>query len=152
MVADRRTTFEGSLLGPYRINKIKRGRAILVASSGNGVFADLLNEALAPSPPDELRVVAEVFRAKGPEIGGHALALTRDGICEITSKGGIVWVEADFWAIGSGYQFGIGYLAGIEAAGMYDITIEPSHAMDAITVAAKHVNDVGDGMQLERLS
>lgn len=154
MVADRRTVFEGSLIGPYRLSKIKRGRDLLVASAGNGVFGDLIAEALEETRSSDhaaLHQVAKVFREKGSDIGGHALALTRSGICEVTSRGGCVWVDADYWAIGSGYQFALGYLAGIEAAGEHDIDIEPAHAIDAIAFAATRVNDVGDGHQIERL-
>lgn len=153
MVADRRTVFGDNLLGPYRLNKIKRGAGILVASSGNGVLGDLIQEALDIHPITTrgiLRNVVQVLREKGKELG-HALALTSEGICEITSTGGCVWVDADYWAIGSGYQLALGWLAATEAAGEHDIDIEPAHAIDAIDFAATRVNDVGDGHQIERL-
>lgn len=149
MVADRRTVFEDCLIGPYRVNKIKRGRALLVACAGNGVFADLVGDALAPSPPDELRALAQLFRDKGSDIGGHALALTRDGICEITSRGGVVHLDADYWAIGSGYPFALGYMQGRSAAGT--CPVDTALAVDAINFVATLVNNVGDGHQLERL-
>ncbi|HEY3498221.1 MAG TPA: hypothetical protein VGK73_26165 [Polyangiaceae bacterium] len=150
MAADRREVFEGQLLGPYRVNKIKRGQGILVASAGNGVFQCLIQEALDDAPPtasDGLRAVIKVFRDKGSEIGGHALALTREGICEITSRGGVSWLASDYWAIGSGYQFAIGYLTGVSGGG----AVTDTHALHAINVAERFVNDVGDGYQLERL-
>lgn len=149
MAADRRTVFEDCLIGPYRLNKIKRGRALLVACAGNGVFADLVKEALSPSPADELRAVAQVFRDKG-DIGGHALAVSPAGICEITSKGGVVWLDADYWAIGSGYPFALGYMQGRSAAGT--CPIDGALAVDAINFVATLVNNVGDGCQLETLS
>lgn len=147
MVADRRTTFDGGLIGPYRINKIKRGRSLLVASSGNGVFADLILEALAPSPPDEFRAVVQVFRDRGSEIGGHALALMDRGIFELTSRGGAVQLDADFWAIGSGYQFALGWLGAIVSQRKLEI----GDALHAITFTSTRVNDVGDGYQVEHI-
>jgi ATP-dependent protease HslVU (ClpYQ) peptidase subunit len=147
MAADRRTVFEDCLIGPYRLSKIKRGRRLLVACAGNGVFADFVQEALAPSPSDELRAVAQVFRDKGSDIGGHALALTPAGICELTSKGGIVWLDADFWAIGSGYPFALGWLSAIAA----HRRVAEQDALHAINFVATRVNNVGDGYQIERL-
>jgi hypothetical protein len=149
MAADRRTVFEDCLIGPYRLDKIKRGRGLLVACAGNGVFADLVQEALAPSPADELRVVAQVFRDKGSDIGGHALAVTPAGICEITSKGGVVWLDADYWAIGSGYPFALGYMQGRSAAGT--CPVDTALAVDAINFVGPLVNNVGDGCQVEHL-
>ncbi len=148
MVADRRTVFDDCLIGPYRVSKIKRGRSILVACAGNGVFADLVEEALGASPVDELRAVAQVFRDKG-DIGGHALALTPDGISEVTSKGGVVHLAAAYWAIGSGYPFALGYMCGRSMAGT--CPIDAALASDAINFAATFVNNVGDGCQVERL-
>lgn len=153
MAADRRTVFEGSLIGPFRMSKITRGRQLLVASAGNGVFKDLIVEAIAADArsslpdADQFRAVVQVFRAKGADIGGHALALTQDGICEITSKGGAVWLDADFWSIGSGYQFALGWLSAIAS----QRSITPDDALHAIDFAATRTNDVGDGCQVEHL-
>lgn len=152
MAADRRQTFEGSLIGPYRTMKIKRGAGLLVATSGNGLFQDLVAEALAGAAnvgtDTALHAVAQVFREKGADIGGHALALSRIGICEITSRGAICWVDADHWAIGSGYPFALGWLAAVAARGA---PLLPDVAVDAINFAATRTNDVGDGVQVERL-
>ncbi len=158
MAADRRTVFEHNLIGPYRVSKIKRAPRLLVASAGNSVFADLIQQAidnarrdiqhLVPNA-DYFREVVQVFRDKGADIGGHALALTPDGLCEITSRGGALWLDADYWAIGSGYPFALGYLAGISRGDSSKIT--PDHALDAINFAATRTNDVGDGHQLEYL-
>jgi ATP-dependent protease HslVU (ClpYQ) peptidase subunit len=90
-----------------------------------------------------------VFRDKGADIGGHALAVTPDGICEITSKGGVVWLDAAYWAIGSGYPFALGYMQGRSAAGT--CPIDAALAVDAINFAATLVNNVGDGHQVEHL-
>jgi hypothetical protein len=148
MVADRRSTFEGSLIGPYRTNKIKRGLGILVASSGNGVFLDLIEEALGGAPASgQLRAVVDVFRSKGQEIGGHALAVTADGIAEITSRGSLCWLTSEYWAIGSGYPFALGYLQGASQ----NRPVTPEMAAEAIAFASTRTNDVGDGIQTERL-
>lgn len=148
MVADRRQTFEGSLIGPYRTSKIKRGPGILVASSGHSVFQNLIEEALEAAPASgQLRAVVEVFRGKGGEIGGHALAVTADGIVEITSAGALCWLTSDWWAIGSGYPFVLGYLQGA----FRGRPVSPELAVEAIEFASTRVNDVGDGCQIERL-
>lgn len=149
MCADRRQTFEGSLIGPYRTSKIKRGQGILVASAGNGVFMDLIEEALDAAPASgQLRAVVDVFRSKGQDIGGHALAVTHEGIVEITSAGALCWLTSDWWAIGSGYPFVLGYLQG--ASGARAVT--PEMAAEAIAFASTRVNDVGDGCQTEWLN
>jgi hypothetical protein len=143
MVADRRVTFQDSLIGPYVVSKIKRGSGILVASSGNGVFKDLIVESIDGGLP----AIAKLFRENGREIGGHALARTAAGICEVTSRGGLEWVDSDFWAIGSGYQFGLGWLAAVASTR----PVVPDDAKHAINYAATRVSDVGDGHQLEIL-
>lgn len=148
MVADRRQTFEGSLIGPYRTNKIKRGQGILVASSGHGVFQDLIQEALdGASASGQLRAVVQVFRDKGRELGGHALALTHESICEVTSGGALCWVTSDHWAIGSGYMAALGYLR----AASHARPLTPEMAAEAIAFASTLMNDVGDGIQTEML-
>jgi hypothetical protein len=148
LVADRRQTFEGSLIGPYRTNKIKRGQGILVASSGHGVFQDFIQEALdGTGASGQLQAVVQVFRDKGRDLGGHALALTHDGICEITSAGALCWVTASHWAIGSGYMAALGYLRGASHAR----AVTPEMAAEAIAFASTLTNDVGDGIQTELL-
>lgn len=151
MVADRRQTFESSLIGPYKTAKIKRGPGVLVGTSGNGVFQDLVAEELATRSYAEeaIRHVAKVFRTHGAEIGGHAIALSEKGICEITSRGAVVWLEAEYWAIGSGYPFALGWL---ECLAFHGDKITPTDAYNAISFAADRVNDVGDGHQEEHLS
>jgi len=149
MAADRRETFESNLLGPYRVAKIKRGKGILVASAGAGVFQDLITEALELINVDPLRCVVQVFRDKGKDLGGHALALTSKGICEITSRGSVSWLDADYWAIGSGYMIALGYFAGISQGDSAKVT--PETAKHAINVAERYVADVGDGYQVEHL-
>lgn len=150
MVADRRQTFQESLIGPYRTAKIKRCGGLLVASSGNGVFQDLIAEALAGASNSgtdtALHAVAQVFREKG-DIGGHALALSALGICEITSNGAVCWVDADHWAIGSGYPFALGWLAAKASLGPLGV----DDALHAINFASTRTNDVGDGYQVEKL-
>lgn len=159
MAADRRTVFEHNLIGPYRVSKIKRAPRLLVASAGNGVFADLIQQAIdnarrdikhAVPNADYFREIVQVFRDKGSDIGGHALALTPNGVCEITSRGGACWLDADYWAIGSGYPFALGYLAGISQGDSSKVT--PETAMHAINFAATRTNDVGDGYQVEHLN
>lgn len=149
MVADRRQTFESSLIGPYKTAKIKRGPGVLVASAGNGVFQDLIAEELASRSfaQEAICHVAKVFRTHGAEIGGHAIALSAKGICEITSRGAVVWVDADYWAIGSGYPFALGWLAAKASLGALGI----EDGLHAINFASTRVNDVGDGVQVERL-
>jgi hypothetical protein len=149
MCADRRQTFQDTWIGPYRTNKIQRGHGILVASSGQGVFQDLIEEALQAAPTSgQLRAVVQVFRDKGEELGGHALALTTEGLVEITSDGALCWLTSDWWAIGSGYPFALGYLQG--ASGTRPVT--PEMAAEAIAFASTRVNDVGDGIQIEHLA
>lgn len=148
LVADRRQTFSENLIGPYRTSKIKRGPGILVASSGNGVFQDLIEEALEAAPASgQLRAVVDVFRSKGQEIGGHALAVTAEGIVEITSRGALCWLTSDWWAIGSGYPFVLGYLQGASSAR----AVTTELAAEAIAWASTRTNDVGDGIQVEHL-
>jgi len=147
MAADRRETFQDALIGPYRTAKINRADGILVASSGSGVLMDLIREALEASGADKLRAVVQVFRDKRDGVSGHALALTPSGICEITSTGGLSWLDSDHWAIGSGYPFALGWLGAIAAQRQ----ITPDDALNAINFAATRVNDVGDGIQVERL-
>jgi hypothetical protein len=148
MVADRRQTFNGSLIGPYRTKKIRRGQGILVWTAGNGVFQDLVQEALDSAPASgQLRAVVELFRARGNELHVHGLAVTADGICEITSSGALCWLTSEWWAIGSGFELVLGYLQG--ASGARAVT--PELAAEAIAWASTRTNDVGDGHQVEHL-
>jgi ATP-dependent protease HslVU (ClpYQ) peptidase subunit len=148
MCADRRQTFNGHLIGPYRTQKIRRGQGILVACAGNGVFKDLVQEALDAAPASgQLRAMVELFREKGNTLDAHALAVTADGIVEITSDGAQCWVTADWWAIGSGYMAALGYLEGASHAR----PLTPEMAAEAIAFAATLTNDVGDGIQTEHL-
>lgn len=149
MVADRRQTFEGSLIGPYRTNKIKRGQGILVASSGHGVFQDFIQEALdGAGASGQLHAVVQVFRDKGKDLGGHALAVSAEGIVEITSAGALCWLTSEWWAIGSGYMAALGYLRGASHAR----PVTPEMAAEAIAFASTLTNDVGDGIQVEHLT
>jgi ATP-dependent protease HslVU (ClpYQ) peptidase subunit len=151
MVADRRETFTGGLIGPYIVNKIKRGNGIIAAACGNGLFQDLIAEAFDETrelaPAAAMHALVRVFRNRGSEVGGHALALTADGIYEITSHGALSQLDADHWAIGSGYQFALGWLAAVKAS--RPITV--ADALQAINFASTRVNDVGDGYQTEYL-
>lgn len=151
MVADRRTVFDGGLIGPYLVSQIKRAPGILAACAGNGVLSDLLEETLEErrsGHQDALRAVAKMFRGRS-EKDGHALALTPLGIAEITSSGGVVRLNAAYWAIGSGFPFAMGYLEGIAQGDSRLVT--PEKAMHAINLAARYTNDVGDGYQTEYL-
>lgn len=148
MCADRRQTFNGALIGPYRTEKIRRGQGILVAAAGNDVMKDLIGEALEAAPASgQLRAVVELFRANGKEQEAHALAVTADGICEITSTGALWWLTSEWWAIGSGFELVLGYLQG--ASGARPVT--PEMAAEAIAFASTRVNNVGDGIQTEHL-
>ena len=148
MVSDRRQTFNGSLIGPYRTDKIKRGEGILVACAGNGVFIDLVGEVLDAAPASgQLRAVVELFREKGKTLEAVALAVTAEGIAEITSDGALLWLTSEWWAIGSGFELVLGYLQGASQTR----PVTPEMAAEAIAFASTRVNNVGDGIQTERL-
>lgn len=146
MVSDRRTTYPGGLIGPYEVSKIKRASNVLAATAGAGVLSDELGEALA-GKNEWTAQRAIVHMMKAGEDRGHALLLTPQGMWEIGGMGGVVKVAADYWAIGSGYQFALGWLAA--KASLRALT--PEDALHAINFASTRVNDVGDGYQVERL-
>jgi ATP-dependent protease HslVU (ClpYQ) peptidase subunit len=149
MAADRRTTFTGGLLGPYQVSKVHKGQGILVAAAGDHLLIDRISEVLpkAKTTNKALESIRAIFRA--PNSGGHALVLTADRLIEVTSGGALVDLAKEqlFWAIGSGYQVALGYLAAKHATGRVD----GDTAKQAILYASTLVADVGDGFQLETL-
>lgn len=151
MVADRRITFSDSLIGPYQINKIIKRPGLLIASAGNAVVGDWIRDCVARwEGENALQEVIDMFRRESrSEPLGHALAVTKSGIYEVGGRGCLHTIapEATHWAIGSGYQFALGWLASTEKY----MVLRPRHAEAAIEFAATRVNDVGDGVQVELL-
>ncbi len=149
MVADRRTTYPGGLIGPYEVSKIKRASNVLAATAGAGVLSDELGEALTGKNEwTAQRAIVDMLKGQS-EPRGHALLLTTRGIWEIGDHGGAVRVAAEFWAIGSGFQFALGWL---ECLAFHGDRVTPTDAVNAIAFAAERVNDVGDGHQEEWLA
>jgi hypothetical protein len=161
MVADRRVTFSGGLLGPYRVEKIARGPGILVAGAGDSFLRTALAEAMAPctGAGQALHSVARAIRGL-PEQIGHVLALTvAHGLVEIDSRGHCHELESDYWSIGSGFQAALGYMAGVLSRAPGGASLRewqrdgatPDLAAEAICFAAGLNADVGDGIQTEVL-
>ena len=149
MVADRRVTFNGGLIGPYRNRKILSGPGILVGCAGDSVLRTVLTEAMASctGAGQALQCVARAIREL-PQQRGHALLVTREhGLVEIDSLGHCHELESEYWSIGSGYHLALGWLAG--RCGGH--AVRPEHAVQAISFASEHVNDVGDGTCVEVL-
>lgn len=151
MVADRRKTFSGSLLGPYVVTKIIRGPGLLVATAGNGEVSHKVKSALSGViEEDALGAIQQCFLSANDGLPGHALILTAQGrIYEALSHGDLCEISksASHWAIGSGYQISIGYLGATERKRR----LTPKDAKEAIAFTSKLVNDVGDGCQTEWL-
>lgn len=150
MVADRRMTFQDSLIGPYVVNKIQRGTGLLVATSGCGSLNDRVARVLREEhSQDALRAIQDVFLGSDGR-PGHALVLHGQRIFEITSRGSLVELadQAAYWAIGSGYQVALGYLRACSARCSRVVV---AHAISAIDCASTLVNDVGDGHQVEHI-
>jgi hypothetical protein len=150
MVADRRTTFAGNLIGPYETEKIIRWPGLLVAVAGNSDIQERVKRALRALGADSaVERVQGVFLEE--ERQGHAIVLDESGrICELLSNGGVSYLKSDvsYWAIGSGALVVLGYLACCERQ-YGEVTLED--AQSAIVFAATLVNDVGDGFQVEKL-
>lgn len=148
MVADRRVTFGENLIGPYQRWKIRRGIPdLLVGVSGRAVVGDLMEEALRQTVDTTaaLAKVTELMRSRGE--GSSALVLTADALRELDQQGSLLTLSADHWAIGSGYQAALGWLAGACQGRL----VTPDDAKHAITFAGSLNSDIGDGFQVERL-
>lgn len=151
MAADRRKTFDGGLLGPYVVTKILRSDGLLWGTAGSGELPSKIQSAAKGCAyPDNLAAMQALFLGSGDGLPGHALVLTVDGgIWELLSRGDLARIDpkVTHWAIGSGFQYALGYLAAIERGRK----LVPNDARQAIKFASTRVNDVGDGIQVERL-
>lgn len=155
MVADRRKTFQDTLLGPYVVNKIIRGPDLLVACAGAAEVSEHVRRALREANVrDALSRVQDVFFERPEGHHGHAIILQRglglsNRLYEVSSRGDLAELDsrAEFWAIGSGYLVALGYLK----ACSHSERIVAAHAIGAIEYSATLCLDVGDGCQVEHL-
>ena len=149
MVADRRVTFGEGYTGPYRRNKIRRSSDILVGCAGPAVLSDRIEDALRGDSlvHGNYRAIVATVREHGT--GSNTLILTANGITELDQKGAAFDVDAEFWAVGSGFEAALGWLHGRYVARTGCVT--PEDAKAAISFAAQLHTDIGDGFQVERL-
>ncbi len=108
------------------------------ASCGNSVLYDKTATAIREDSPSPLGDLAGVFREFRNE--GEALVVCSSGdIYQISTSGALLKMEAEYWAIGSGYQAALGFLRG---QGHDAVSI--NDAKQAIAFAAELCTDVSE--------
>ena len=173
MMADRRTSSNGTLLNPYHPPKIHRAGSYLFGSAGTARLGSLFREfalevraAGSATWPDWMvfRQIVRLVRDQPPNerFGqAHALVLSHEGIWEIGSDGSVNQCdpECQVWAVGSGYQAALGFLEGVLSQRPGGASWEEwrrdafssEAGRKAIYCAGLLNADVGDGIQLEQL-
>jgi ATP-dependent protease HslVU (ClpYQ) peptidase subunit len=145
MVADRRSSFNGgSQIGPFLRTKIRSVNGMLIGTAGAAYCLDVVCKAAENAALHEVNdAISHAIRVECSGEGA-ILVVHRGCVYEIPSDGTWMRVEQEYWAIGSGYQAALGYLAGFGI-------VTPETAAAAINFSATLNVDVGDGTQSVRL-
>lgn len=150
IIADRRNTLCDTWRMPILTPKIVRHANCLFASAGSAyVNSKLLSAVQGARDEDILDRMAQAMRAPEDKGDGHVLVVQEGKLWTIDGHGALLEIDFPYWAIGSGYQAALGYLAGAESDPK---NIREGHAICAVEFAATLNTDCGDGVQVELLS
>jgi ATP-dependent protease HslVU (ClpYQ) peptidase subunit len=138
------------MTGPYVMNKVGHGPGMLFGCAGSALLQTLILECVQDisSPEAAISNIVQMLRDRGSrESIGDTLVLTHDGILEINGDSCILPLDSEYWAVGSGFPFAVGWLAGIRSKRK----LTPKDGVNAIQFAATLTMDVGRECQVEYL-
>lgn len=150
MVADKRQIWGQYGRGPFEVLKIRRWHFSLVGFAGatDHIYGAITADDYDKDPAD---AVCRIMRdAKGDD-EYTALVCKRGELGVISGHGVYHSLQANclWWAIGSGMDAALGYLAGISR---HAHKIGPEDAAEAIRFASEIDVGVGDGCHVEVLT
>lgn len=137
----------GMLVAPFVAYKIHRYGFALVGFAG---LADVIKSRIPVTMSDPLRDLPAVIR-DAPGDGYTALLCEDGALYQISEDGGTHQVSSEYWAVGSGAEAALGYLAGWRSHLKQGEPVTPFDAVGAIQFASTLDAGVGFETQVERL-
>ncbi len=147
IVADTQSTFHGCMVGPFEVHKIVNFGHTLIGASGLSAFKQQITKPLANKTEDKLPAALQKYlEEKSPDV--YVLLVNSKGRLSKFDSAGCeypVKPSFDFWAIGSGADHTLGWLACIQQ----QRKVTPQDAVKAIEYAAACVTTVNSTCDIE---